>query len=162
MKEINGNWVWSFIIAGIFVVIGVIILANLITTSSDTASGNNYTGDVLGVVNNETASNFAVSTLRGVTCSVYNITNSTGDVIAESNYTLPSSCSILMVDGSQWNGSTANATYDYSYLTNTEASDAVNVTLNATGDVPGWFGILIVMIMAGMVVGMIYIFRSRQ
>ncbi|MBC8147328.1 MAG: hypothetical protein H8E98_05030 [Bacteroidetes bacterium] len=45
--------------------------------------------------------------------------------------------------------------------TNTDASTAINSTITAIDDVPAWIPILVVMLMAGIVVALVQIFRSR-
>jgi len=44
---------------------------------------------------------------------------------------------------------------------NVDASNAINATITAVDDVPAWIPILVVMLMAGVVVALVQIFRSR-
>jgi len=46
--------------------------------------------------------------------------------------------------------------------TDSTAQAAINETIGAVDDIPGWLPIVVVMLMAGIVVSLIQIFRSRQ
>jgi len=45
--------------------------------------------------------------------------------------------------------------------TDTDAITAINFTIGAVDDIPGWLGLLVVMLMAGIVVSLVVIFKNR-
>lgn len=135
-------------VIGLLVMIFSLMGGELIEASYTSTTGSADREELL-LVNNVTAVSFANAGLTNVVCTVSNYTNTTGGLIDASNYTT-TGCSVLATSGSEYNGTTWNATYDYVYDADNTATGVMNDTTNGISGVTSWFNIFIVI--AAMVV----------
>lgn len=89
--------------------------------------------------------NATLLALEDISCSLYNITNSTGvELVGASNYT-QSGCYITLTDGSPYNGTALwNATLSFAYTTDTTASGVIENTTSTISGTTDWFPIILV------------------
>lgn len=147
-------------------VISALVIGSILGSSifDDIPTTGTNTNESLGAVDNVTNVTFdIISTQSGATCSLDVIHNSTGGeiVLETGNYTFyPSACNLIMIGSSPYNGTTLNATYDFSYDSGTSLA-GVNVTTISEdfGEfITGLFGFLgIIGIVLGVVWLIIYV-----
>ena len=95
-----------------------------------TVPGTNNNELITGL-SNSTGDYLSVYSLRDVTCSINNVTNSTsGVVLSSGNYTL-TNCLLKGTDTSAYLGLNVNASYGYTYHTTGTAYKAINDTETA-------------------------------
>ena len=135
-------------VIGLLVRIFSLMGGELIEASYTSTTGSADREELL-LVNNVTAVSFANAGLTNVVCTVSNYTNTTGGLIDACNYTT-TGFSVLATSGSEYNGTTWNATYDYVYDADNTATGVMNDTTNGISGVTSWFNIFIVI--AAMVV----------
>ena len=153
--------VWTVILIGIFIVIGIVVLSKLIDTTYDSASGS-ASNETLGSVN-ETGIDLSVSTYRSVSCTVGLVTNATdGVLIGATNYTA-TNCNLAFAPGgdTNFNNTAWNVTYSYSYEADSAASLAGNETITAVAEIPGWLSTIITLVITGIIITLVYFFRKK-
>ena len=152
-KGVAGLQILLSVIVFLFVIGLIVLVFTLASDELENATDRtNDGGDVQDhtfVLTNASYTSYTNATLLAlddISCSLYNFTNSTGDVVDSSNYTLGSTgnCYVLGADASEWNGSTLNATYSFSYSTETTASGTIENTTLAISGAIDWFDIFIV------------------
>jgi len=160
---IPGN-VWALIIAGLIVVVGVLVLANFQTASYDTITNasemDNFTvADDLSVWNLTTGLAQFLPTCSGV--SAIHGTNSS--VIDTSWYSVDG-CTLQIASTvpDSFNNTMWNFTYRLVYRATNDASDAVGVSITNISAIPDWLPIVVVVLMAGLVVALIQIYRKSK
>lgn len=159
--------VWTLVIIGIMLVVGLTVLSNLEETADETqaaaeALSTNQTYD------NVTALTFTTPTILAyddVLCTINNVTNATTttQVIGSDNYT-QTNCYLETTDAGQARadgGISANWNVSYSYIydASTEASDAADSTISAVADIADWLPVIVVIIIAAVILGLVYFFR---
>ncbi|MBC8495826.1 hypothetical protein H8D36_06740 [archaeon] len=158
------SFVWQLVVVGIFLAIGLIVLAQFMNTAYSDASGTVVGFELATETTDGAFVAFPNATLPIVACSVTNVTNQTEfSQIGDTNYTLSSDgCNIQATATSPYNNSLWNVSYTFTYGLANDASNAIGSTITATDDVADWLPILVVMLMAGIVVALVQILRRRS
>lgn len=150
------------VILGLMVTIGATILVNLrdnrltdlstVTTSNETITGNNVTGDTL--------SNTWFKSLT----SIVNASNAS-QAVPSSNYTLSTSAidgtATITINGATWNGSSINVTYD-SYNTSRADWQLANDSAVGIAEYGNWFKIIVIVGVAAVVLSLIFMAFGRN
>lgn len=144
------------VLSGLFLGVGLIILGDLVDLSVE------QVGPVNTAANESwaTASN---STNKSLTnqylISVSNVTNSSnGAPVSSTNYTVYlKQGKIILNTGNPdlyFEDYDLNVSYSYNEQ-GAESTQAVNTTIGEIGDFSGWFGILVIVIMASIILGIV-------
>ena len=153
--------VWTIILIGIFIVIGVIVLSKLIDTTY-TTTGGTIGNETLTTVT-EAGEDFTVVDYRGVTCTISYITDETGGYLITAGNFTQTNCNLafLTTGNITLNNTDWNVSYSYSYEADSAASLAGNETIIAVAEIPGWLSTIITLVITGVIITLVYFFRKR-
>ena len=163
MVEKNGQEILKAIGTAVAIVILSVIAALVVGSildssvfSSGPIDGTN-TNESLGVVTNITNVTMDIlATQPSANCSLTTLYNSTGgEVLSSGNYTFYPNCNIILTDASLYNGTSLNATYDFTY----QAAGSTIVDVPAIKTLFGEFitGLLGFLGIIGIVLGVIWL-----
>lgn len=163
----------AVMLLAVVVVIGALEIANTDANGNSSVTGSN-SNETLSALDNVTAQSFTIFVSQPTSvCTLGTVTNATdGVVITSGNYTQPTTCSILLTDGSGFIGNDINVTYDYEYETSSTAvdvglggirDDVVSMVANFFALAPTIGTILAVIILiATIVILVLYVSRMRN
>ena len=92
----------------------------------------------------------------GIRTTTFTLTNSSGDVLDSTNYTLDGAAATVLLDGSlgTLNGTDWTAAYDYGEDLITYTS--TNSSITALADIPTWLPLIIIVIIAAILLGLVF------
>jgi len=127
----SGKAIQGMLAIAFSIIVLLLFLGNLTgITGTKTVDGGDVQDSTFVLTNaSYTAyANSSIVGLKDIACSLYNFTNSSGEVMDATNYTLGSTgnCYVIGADGSEWNGSTMNATYSFTYNSFTDPDGVIN------------------------------------
>lgn len=152
------------IISAIVLVLTVVLIAAISALiigsvlDSEAFSGTSGTeSNELTAVDNITAQNFDILGSRSTAvCTVTGVGNLTGgETIASGNYTLPTSCSILAADDSEYIGE--DWAVNYTWITPGDAGSVINITELTGGFGSFVSGIVIFLAVIGIIIGILWL-----
>jgi hypothetical protein len=143
----------AFIIGALLLGLGLIVMGKLVDISIE------QVGSVTSV-NNESWASASNSTNKTLTYpylqSITSVTNKTGgETLGTGNYTYyPIQGKIILTGDSSYYGQNLNVTYKY-YAQSSQSTTATNNTIDAVGQFSTWFGIIVVVIMASIILAIV-------
>ncbi len=163
MVETNGKDIMKAIsiavAIGILIIIAALVVGSILDSSvfsSGLIDGTN-TNESLGIVTNGTNVTMDIlATQPAANCSLTTLYNATGgETLTAGNYTFYTDCNLILSGTSLYNGTTLNATYDFTYQA--AGSTIVNVV-----DIKALFGEFITGLLGflgiiGIVLGVIWL-----
>jgi len=160
MEQVN-SLVWSLVMIGIFLGIGLLLLGKFQLQTYERTDSTDVVNETTTAVVNTTGTNLAVSSYYGVRCSVTDCINGTGSVhIPTSNWTA-TNCAVASTADSAFINEVWNCTYSYTYEESTTATEAINETINATADIPGWLPIIVIIVIASIILFYVFVMRRQ-
>jgi hypothetical protein len=146
LNAITG-FVLLLVVSGIVLTIGVHVTDEIRTTVSTEST---ITDETLTLVLNTPVSMGANDIISITTAE--NVSNVSNVLVRDSNYTLNpfvGTITLLTSDAAgDWN-------FTYTFYNNTASSDAANGSVVALGDIADWFGIIVVVVIAVIIIGLV-------
>ena len=145
------------VLVGVFFAIGIVVLGTIQT---------NNVGVTLNTVTNESITmpqlaNGTVTLAHGYLVSITSVKNSTGSAYSSTNYTISNSVNgvVKFVNNQSaacYGGTSCRITYTYNTYGETPASVSLTNTIEALGEIPNnWLILIVVIIVASIVIGVV-------
>ena len=148
------KYVMTFVVIGLLLGAGLVVLSKLVDRSvtlvgTPTAVAN----ESWAAASNSTNKTLAHQYIKAGTIVVQNTTGN--ETLTSGNYTVWRTPGKAILTGtSSYFGQNLNISYTY-YAQDKESTTATNATIIATGDFADWFGIIIVVLMAAVILGIV-------
>lgn len=130
-------------VAGAFVAVFLLVLAQVYNTADDSATYPAYSENITLVNGTAVALTYKVASWTSLT----NASN-TSFTIPTSNYSVDTAATpgSVTLNNITWQSQVANATYTHEV--STEAMTSLASTIDALADIPAWFGLIVVALVA--------------
>jgi len=152
----------GLLVIGIVLGLGILVMrefANTMTDQSATVSNETIVpinNTVVWLSNNQTSvgcwKSFGISEVKF---------NTNGTLILPGNYTADWRGGIIQTEASEVGLSNWNVTYSYSYDDSPECA-AVEDTINATGKIPTWLAIFVIIFIVGILLALVFRYLPRS
>ena len=153
-----------FVIIGIFLTVGALILAEVQDKQKDTANSREIVNESHTVAAPVQGNNFTLDEVRvdfSGTLTTVLVSNTTTDTVVDNaNFTFGATTGILTIVNSSNYGTLFNVTYSFSETTQDVFFNSTTDSLEAIGTISSFTPIIAVVVSAAIILGIVFLMRS--